>query len=61
MANAWKLKHRIFDAVGPQPLAIRLVDGDIISDDEFVIFAKRIEPPRIRLPGKAGGCENDAS
>ena len=46
-ANAWKLKHRIFDAVGPQPLAIRLVDGDIISDDEFVIFAKRIEPPRI--------------
>ena len=44
-----------------EPLAIRLVDGDIISDDEFVIFAKRIEPPRIGLPGEAGGCENDAS
>lgn len=46
-ANAWKFKHSIFDAVGPQPLAIRLMDGSTVTDHEFVIFAKRIEPPQI--------------
>lgn len=45
--NAWKFKHLIFDAVGPQPLAIRLIQNVNIDDDEFVLFAKRIDPPSV--------------
>ena len=40
-ANAWIFKHSIFDAVGPEPLAIKLIDNSNITDDEFVLFAKR--------------------
>ena len=47
-ANAWKFKHNIFDAVGPQPLAIRLIDNENITDDEFVLFAKRTSPPQLQ-------------
>jgi len=45
--NAWRFKHRIFDAVGPQPLAIKLFSNSSILDHEFIIFAKRIDPPEI--------------
>ncbi|MHB8110490.1 MAG: hypothetical protein ACYDHW_10720 [Syntrophorhabdaceae bacterium] len=45
-ANCFKMKMDIFDAVGPKPLAIRLMHK-IITDDEYVLFAKRTEPPRI--------------
>lgn len=45
-ANCFKLKHDIFDAVGPKPLAIRLVHNKI-TDDEFVLFAKRVDSPQI--------------
>lgn len=44
-ANAFKLKHDIFDAVGPKPLAIYLVDTQ--TDKEFILFAKRISSPEI--------------
>jgi hypothetical protein len=46
-ANAWLLKHDIFDAVGPKPLAIRLISNANVTDDEFVLFAKRVSPPEI--------------
>jgi hypothetical protein len=46
-ANAFKLKHDIFDAVGPEPLAIRLFDGANVTDDEFIVFAKRVSTPTI--------------
>lgn len=46
-ANAWLFKHDIFDSVGPQPLAIRLIQSSSITDDEFVMFAKRIDPPQL--------------
>jgi hypothetical protein len=45
-ANAFKFKHDIFDAVGPQPLAMRLADKKI-TDAEFVLFAKRINAPKL--------------
>jgi hypothetical protein len=45
-ANCFKFKHDIFDAVGPKPLAIRLSSGTIL-DDEFVLFAKRMDSPKI--------------
>ncbi len=45
--NAWTFKHDIFDAVGPKPLAIRLVQNANITDDEFVIFARRLDPPHL--------------
>lgn len=45
--NAWIFKHDIFDAVGPQPLAIRLIQNSAIADWEFVVFAKRIDPPNL--------------
>lgn len=45
-ANAFIFKHDIFDAVGPMPLAIRL-SADSITDDEFVVFAKRAAPVSI--------------
>ena len=46
-ANAWKFKHDIFDAVGPMPLAIRMVQSSNVTDHEFVTFAKRLEPPHV--------------
>jgi hypothetical protein len=46
-ANAWKFKHSIFDAVGPKPLAIRLIEEGNITDDEFVLFAKRGSSPQV--------------
>jgi hypothetical protein len=46
-ANAWKFKHAIFDAVGPKPLAMRIVQNASITDWEFVAFAKRSAPPQI--------------
>jgi hypothetical protein len=39
-ANCFALKHEIFDAVGPEPLAIRIISGGSITDWEFVAFAK---------------------
>jgi hypothetical protein len=46
-ANIWALKHDIFDAVGPQPLAIRIISSTAITDWEFVVYAKCLESPRI--------------
>jgi hypothetical protein len=46
-ANAFKYKHDIFDAVGPKALAIKLIGNSSIPDDEFVLFAKRIDSPEI--------------
>ena len=46
-ANCWKLKHDIFDAVGPQPLAIRIIQNALFTDWEFVAFAKRANSPQI--------------
>ena len=46
-ANIWALKHRIFDAVGPQPLAIRIITGCDITDWEFVAYAKCLENPQM--------------
>ena len=46
-ANCWKLKHDIFDAVGPQPLAIRIIQNALFTDWEFVVFAKRASLPQI--------------
>jgi len=46
-ANCYLFKQGIFDAVGPKPLAIRLVHNANITDKEFVVFAKRISPPEI--------------
>jgi hypothetical protein len=45
--NAWKFKHQIFDAIGPQPLAIRLFQSANIDDWEFALFAKRSDPPEL--------------
>jgi hypothetical protein len=45
-ANAFILKHSIFDRVGPRPLAIRLM-SHIITDSDFILFAKRTQPPEI--------------
>jgi hypothetical protein len=45
-ANAFIFKHDIFDAVGPMPVAVRLA-ADSITDDEFVVFAKRTNPVTI--------------
>lgn len=45
--NAFLFKRAIFDAVGPQPLAIRLVYNKYITDEEFVIFGKRVNPPHL--------------
>jgi hypothetical protein len=45
-ANCFIFKHDIFDAVGPKPLAIR-INSNTLPDDEFVLFAKRTEPPKI--------------
>lgn len=45
--DAWKLKHDIFDAVGPKPLAIQLISDEPVPHDEFVLFAKRTTPPEI--------------
>jgi len=47
-ANAWLFKHGIFDRVGPCPLAIKLFSDASITDDEFIIFAKRTDPPKLR-------------
>jgi hypothetical protein len=47
-ANAWAFKHDIFDHVGPCPLAIKLFSDASITDDEFIIFAKRVDPPKLR-------------
>jgi len=47
-ANAWTFKHDIFDRVGPCPLAIKLFSDPGITDDEFIIFAKRTDPPKLR-------------
>jgi hypothetical protein len=46
-ANAWIFKHDIFDHVGPQPLAIRIIQNAAITDWEFVAFAKRTQPPTL--------------
>lgn len=46
-ANIWALKHEIFDAVGPQPLAIRIISSTAITDWEFVAYAKCLENPRM--------------
>jgi hypothetical protein len=46
-ANAFKFKRQIFDAVGPKPLAIRLIGNENFTENELVIFAKRISPPQI--------------
>ena len=46
--NAWKFKHDIFDYIGPQPVVIRMVQNDNITDDEFVAYVKRSEPPRLQ-------------
>jgi hypothetical protein len=46
-ANIWSLKHDIFDAVGPQPLAIRIVSSTAITDWEFVAYAKCLENPQM--------------
>lgn len=47
-ANAFLLKHDIFDAVGPEPLAIKLIShATDITDDEFILFAKRLSSPQI--------------
>ena len=46
-ANIWALKHDIFDAAGPQPLAIRIITGCDITDWEFVAYAKCLENPQI--------------
>lgn len=55
-ANAFLLKHKVFDAVGPKPLAIRLMTHAAVPDDEFIIFAKRISPPRLtHLVGPGAG------
>jgi hypothetical protein len=45
-ANAFILKHDIFDVVGPEPLAIRLVHK-YITDAEFILFAKRTSPIKL--------------
>lgn len=45
-ANCHKFKHDIFDQIGPKPLAIRLAHK-AITDWEYVLFAKRIDPPEI--------------
>jgi len=42
-ANAFIFKHKIFDAVGPMPLPVRIT-ADSITDDEFIVFAKRTAP-----------------
>lgn len=44
-ANAFLFKMSIFDAVGPKPLAIRLTD--LVTDDKFILFAKRTSPPQL--------------
>lgn len=46
-ANAFLLKHDVFDSVGPEPLAIKLVSNAGVTDDEFILFAKRVEAPQI--------------
>ena len=46
-AKCWALKHDIFDAVGPMPLAIRLISSIYGTDSEFVAFAKCLESPQI--------------
>jgi hypothetical protein len=47
-AKCFTLKHDIFDAVGPEPLAIKLISETAnITDDEFILFAKRIDSPEI--------------
>lgn len=46
-ANAWLFKHDIFDAVGPQPLGIRIFEGANVDDCEFVVFAKRMSSPQL--------------
>lgn len=43
--NAYKLKHNIFDAVGPAPLAIYLVNA--LNNENLILFAKRINPPKL--------------
>ena len=45
-ANAFIFKHDIFDAVGPMPLPVRIT-ADSITDDEFIVFAKRTAPIKI--------------
>lgn len=45
-ANCHAFKHDIWDLVGPKPLAVRLVH-ELITDWEFVLFAKRNSPPKI--------------
>lgn len=45
-ADCHTFKHDIFDAVGPKPVAIRLVHNNI-TDSEYILFAKRMETPRI--------------
>ena len=42
-ANAFIFKHDIFDAVGPMPLPVRIT-ADSVTDDEFIVFAKRTAP-----------------
>jgi hypothetical protein len=46
-ANIWALKHEIFDAVGPQPLAIRIISSPLGTDWEFVAYAKCLENPQM--------------
>lgn len=45
--NAWIFKHDIFDAIGPQPLAIKLFQNSTLTDWQFVLFAKRTDPPEL--------------
>jgi hypothetical protein len=45
-ANALKFKMSVWDKVGPKPLAIRLAHANV-SDDEFILFAKRVSSPRL--------------
>jgi hypothetical protein len=43
-SDAWTIKINCFDALGPKPVAIKMFDSANITDDEFVIFAKRVNP-----------------
>lgn len=44
-ANAYTFKHDIFDAIGPMPLAIKLITST--TEPEFILFAKRIDAPQV--------------
>jgi len=46
-ANAFAFKHDIFDKAGPAPMAMR-ISTVIITEEEFIIFAKRLASPQIQ-------------